>query len=102
MLQHIKTVVNNLATPNTEVFSDIDGHQVNGGTIPADVLGTGGKCSKPDLVIVNRTEKKIALMELTCSHLSPADEVHQKKLRDYTRLSLNLPGKGLFSGPNAL
>ena len=55
VLQHIKTVVNNLATPNTEVFSDIDGHQANGGTIPADVLGTGGKCSKPDLVIVNRT-----------------------------------------------
>ena len=78
MLQHNKTVINNLATPNTEVFSDIDGHQVNGGTIPADVLGTGGKCSKPDLV--NRTEKKIALMELTCSHFSSADKAQQKKL----------------------
>ena len=95
MLQQITTIVKkNLATPSTEVFSDIEAHQVNGGTIPADVLVTGGQVSKPDLVIVNRTEKKIALLELTCSHFSSADKAHQKKLRDYTQLSLDLSAEG--------
>ena len=44
------------------------------------VLVTGGQCSKSDLVIVNRTDKKIALMELTCLHFNSADKAHQKKL----------------------
>ena len=96
VLQHITIVVKNLATSNTEVFSDIDGHQVNGGTIPADVLVTGGKGSKPDLVIIDRSNKKIALMELTCSHFSSADKAHQKKLGDYTQLSLDLSAKGFL------
>ena len=52
MLQQITTVVKSFATQNTEVFSDLEGHQVNGGTIPADVLVTGGHGSKPDLVII--------------------------------------------------
>ena len=94
MLQQITTVVKSFATQNTEVFSDLKGHQVNGGTIPADVLVTGGQGSKPDLVIINRTEKKIALMELTCSHFSSADKAHSKKLTDYTQLSLDLSAKG--------
>ena len=94
VLQPITTVVKNLATPSTEVFSDIEGHQINRGTIPADVLVTGGQGSKPDLVIVNRPEKKIALLELTCSHFSSADKAHRKKLGDYTQLSLDLSAKG--------
>ena len=76
------------------MYSDIEGHQVNGGTIPADVLVTGGQGSKPDLVIINRIEKKIALLELTCSHFSSADKAHEKKLCDYTQLSLDLSTKG--------
>ena len=94
VLQQITKVVKNFVTPNTEVFSDIEGHQVNGGTIPADVLVTGGQGSKPDLVIINRTDKKIALLELTCSHFSSANKAHQKKLGDYTQLSLDLSAKG--------
>ena len=53
VLQQITTAVKNFSTPNTDVYSDIEGHQVNGGTIPADVLVTGGQGSKPDLVIIN-------------------------------------------------
>ena len=60
MLQQITTVIKSFATSHTEVFSDLEGHQVIGGTIPADVLVTRGQGSKPDLVIINRTEKKIA------------------------------------------
>ena len=45
-------------------------------------------------MIINRIEKKIALLELTCSHFSSADKAHEKKLRDYTQLSLDLSTKG--------
>ena len=45
-------------------------------------------------MIINRTDKKIALLELTCSHFSSANKAHQKKLGDYTQLSLDLSAKG--------
>ena len=48
------------------MFSDIQGHKINGTTIPADILVTNGEGSKPDLVLINRQERKIALLELTC------------------------------------
>ena len=54
--------VKSLATEATQVFADLPGHQTNGTTIPADILVSSGKGSKPDLVLLNRERKEIALM----------------------------------------
>ena len=46
----------------TIVYTDIPGHSINGGTLPSDVITTS---QRPDIVILNRAEKKIILFELT-------------------------------------
>ena len=44
------------------IFTDIPGKDFNGGTIPADIITTG---QRPDIVLISRKEKKIALLKLT-------------------------------------
>ena len=51
---------------NVEIFSDLPGHMVNNSVIPHDILVSNGFGSKPDLVVISRSNKKIALFELTC------------------------------------
>ena len=38
------------------VITDIPGHSINGGKLPPDVIVTG---QRPDIVILNRTEKNL-------------------------------------------
>ena len=66
MLSHLTSVTKSLVTPGTEIFADLEGHKINGTTVPTDIHPPGGEGSKPDLVILNRQQKQIALMELTC------------------------------------
>ena len=65
------SILSNLATEmkkrkpeDVTLYIDIPGHKINGGTIPADILPT---LERPDIVIINRSEKKIVLFELTVS-----------------------------------
>ena len=44
------------------MFADISGHQINGGSIPADIITTS---QRPDIVILNRKTKYISLFELS-------------------------------------
>ena len=46
------------------IHKNIPGKLINGGTIPADILTVG---QRQDIVLINRSEKKIALLELTVS-----------------------------------
>ena len=64
VLNHLTTTIIENKPENLEIYSDISGLDINGGTIPPDVLVT---TSRPDLVLLNRSERKIYLMELTCS-----------------------------------
>jgi len=50
---------------NFEVYSDLEGHRVEGGSIPSKLLVT---TDKPDIVIVNKTKnnQNVTLVELTC------------------------------------
>ena len=45
-----------------EMFADLEGHRVNGVTVPPDLAMTS---QKPDLVIVKRKSKEVYLVELT-------------------------------------
>ena len=94
VLLHITTVVKTLATCDTEVYADLPNFQVNATTIPADVMVSAGEGSKPDLVIVNRRQKTIALLELTCSLFGSADKANKVKKLRYTQLALDLEELG--------
>ena len=86
VLLQIASTVKSLATGETEVFSDLPSFQVNGTTIPADILVSTGEGLKPDLVVLDRKRKIIALLELTCSLPGSASK--------YTELALDLEEKG--------
>ena len=58
LLLHITTIVKSLTTCDTDVFDDLPNFQVNGTTIPADILVSAGIGSKPDLVLLNRYTKQ--------------------------------------------
>ena len=94
VLQYFTTTIKTLTTNNTEVFADLQNFRINGRAIPADILVSVGDGSKPDLVLVDRKSKKIALLELTCSLPGSSDKAHKRKNIWYTQLSLDLEGLG--------
>ena len=61
---------------------DIPGLDINGSTIPPDVLVT---LSRPDLVLLNRNEKLIFLLELTCSFETNVLAAHARKTTNESR-----------------
>ena len=63
-LQYMKKVMDKGKPDTLTIYTDIPGHSINGGTIPADILTT---LQRPDIVIINRSEKRITLFELTVS-----------------------------------
>ena len=77
-----------------EIFSDLPGCSINGTTIPQDILTVSGVGSKPDLVLLNRTEKKITVMELTSPLERNIDAAYTRKMIKYTALKIDLEEKG--------
>ena len=67
VLYHALKIIKSQLTIETEVYADLEGWKIIGGTIPADILVSCGKGSKPDMVLIDRNRKKIALLKLTCS-----------------------------------
>ena len=59
-------------------------------TIPADVLISSGKGSKPDLVLIDRSRKIIAIMELTCPLPRSEVKASSRKNTVYTQLEISL------------
>ena len=94
MLQQITSSVKSLTTEHTEVYADLQSHQTNGTTIPADILVSSGKGSKPDLVLVNRQSKSIALLELTCPLPRSEESATTRKSTAYAQLEISLEEKG--------
>ena len=73
------------------MFTDIPGKSINGGTIPADIITTG---QRPDIVLINRKEKKIALLELTVSFEKNAEKAHLRKASRYHDLTQDIKKNG--------
>ena len=61
------------------IYIYIPEHSSNGGTIPADIIQT---LQRPDIVLLNRKEKSIILMELTVSFEKNIESAHLKKHQD--------------------
>ena len=94
VLSYALIVIKSQLTRGTEVYADIEGWQINGGTIPADILVSCGKGSKPDMVLIDWNKKKIVLLELTCSLPQSTTSAHNLKQTTYTQLKLALEEKG--------
>ena len=94
VLAHLvdKNVSNKQAT--MEVYADLDGWRVNGGTVPSDLVATG---QMPDIVLLDRGKKTIVLLELACpfdsSEKALKDALDRKTLR-YCRLALDCKSLG--------
>ena len=91
VLNHITNMILQNKPSNLEVFCDISGFDINGGTIPPDVLVTQ---SRPDLVLLNRQEKSICLLELTCSFERNSEAANVRKSLRYTSLKSDLEERG--------
>ena len=91
VLNHIANTLQQNKPSNLEVFCDIAGQDINGGTIPPDILVTQ---SRPDLVLLNRDDKTICLLELTCSFERNAEAANLRKSIRYTSLKNDLEDIG--------
>ena len=91
VLNHLTTTIIENKPENLEIYSDISGLDINGGTIPPDVLVT---TSRPDLVLLNRSERKIYLMELTCSFERNIEAANLRKTIRYTTLKSDIEQQG--------
>ena len=73
------------------MYADIPGLDINGSTIPPDILVI---LSRPDLVIINRNIKHVYLLELTCSFERNILAAHQRKSTKYISLKNYIESAG--------
>ena len=74
------------------LFSDLIGHDAGGGsTFPRDIFST---TQRPDMVILNREQRKVFILELTCPWDLNVDRSHQYKMDKYASLVNDLSSDG--------
>ena len=91
IISYMMTEINKGKEDEITVHADIPGHSINGGTLPPDIITT---TQRPDIVLINRQEKKIALFELTVSFEKNAEAANLRKTRRYMDLTSDLKKKG--------
>ena len=91
VLYHLAKTILNEKPEALEILADLPELNLNGGTIPPDILTTQ---LKPDLVILNRSEKTIFLLELTCSFETNIEAANIRKMAKYSALKSDLVEKG--------
>ena len=74
-----------------EVFSDLPNYDMNGSTIPPDILQTQ---QRPDLVIIDREKKVISIIELTICFESNFEAANARKTERYVHLKSDLQDRG--------
>ena len=91
MLNHMVLEIKKNKPDNITIYADIPGHKFNNGTIPPDIILTS---SRPDLILINRTEKRIDVLELSCSFEKNIESAHQIKELRYFDLKTDLQQAG--------
>ena len=76
---------------NLQMYSDLDQYSLNGGTIPPDILCT---LQRPDLTLIDRSKKKITILELTCSFEQNINSANIRKLGKYQDLKKDIEKNG--------
>ena len=91
ILYHMHSEIIKVKSDETTIFTDIPGKSINGGTIPADIVTTA---QRPDIVLINRKEKKIVLLELTVSFEKNIEQAHLRKASRYNDLTQDIKKNG--------
>ena len=91
VLNHLASVMIAGKPDGLEIYADIPGLDLNGSTIPPDIVVT---LSRPDLVLINRIEKSVYVLELTCSFERNIEAAHQRKTTKYTSLQTDIEISG--------
>ena len=94
LLNFLYGEIKSVAPSDVEIFSDLPGHMVNNSVIPHDILVSNGFGSKPDLVVISRSSKKIALFELTCPLERNIHTANTYKREKYSGMQGDLEDKG--------
>ena len=91
VLNHLTSTILLHKPQDLEVYADIPGSDLNGSTIPPDILP---RTSRPDLVLIRRKEKQIFVLELTCSFERNIDSANARKKEKYTQLKSDIEDQG--------
>ena len=94
VLNHMFSEIKKEAPEGIEIYSDLPGKMVNNAVIPCDILVTSGYGSKPDLVIISRQSKSIALLELTCPLERNLHKANSFKNDKYASMQEDLEARG--------
>ena len=94
VLNYMYTEIRREAPGIVEKYSDLPGKMVNNIVIPCDILVTAGFGSKPDIVILSRESKQIALMELTCPLERNLHKANSYKSDKYDGMQSDQENKG--------
>ena len=94
VLNNMLTVIKKEAPKGLEVYSDLKGHMTNNAVIPSDILVTTGYGSKPDLFILSRQSRTIALIELTSPLKRNLSKANLFKNDKYASMQGDLEEKG--------
>ena len=76
------------------VYADLEGWKTNSGTIPEDLVATA---HVPDIRLLDKTKKRIVLLELTCPFESSGTSfknAEDRKTDCYEPLTLDLKERG--------
>ena len=92
-MNHLHSLFTAQRLEGVEVYADLEGHRVNGVTIPSDIAMTA---QKPDLVIINRKLKEVKLVELTVPWDTSTNmaAAMQRKTDRYEELTTPIKGNG--------
>ena len=90
-IYHMHSEIFKVKSDEVTIFTDIPGKSINGGTIPADIITTA---QRPDIVLINRKEKKIVLLELTVSFEKNIEQAHLRKASRYNDLTQDIKKNG--------
>ena len=97
ILSYITQTLKENTPDNIAIYADLDGHKVNGGTLPPHITVTSSRC---DLVIIDSssTPTTVYLLELTVCFERPGnmEAAYQRKYERYTALSEDIKAAGFI------
>ena len=95
VLNYITHTIKESLSEQVQVFADLEGHKVNGGTIPPHIMVTQSRC---ELVIIDSstTPTTVYLFELTIcfERQGNIDAANNRKYERYTSLSADIQEAG--------
>ena len=90
MFQSFKKLIG-ITKDTFDLFADLPGHTVTGGTLPPNILPTA---QRPDIIIINNTKKLVHIIELTVPFKTNIHKAHDLKMSRYENLHSDIEQQG--------